>query len=225
MEPRRASQKQIGRPRQFDPERAIERALEVFWRKGYEAASLPDLTRAMGINRPSLYAAFGNKEELFRRVLDRYATAEATFIATALEKPTASQVIEHIFRGQFDFLTSKHHPRGCLLMQGTPPCGDPSDPVRREIVARRNTSESAIRHRLQQAQSQGDFSRKVNTTYLAKFITAIAHGISIQAASGATRAQLQALAVMATRACNDYPFSRAPKGSAFRSKVTQTFNR
>ncbi len=156
---------------------------------------------AMGINRPSLYAAFGNKEELFRRVLDRYATAEATFIATALEKPTASQVIEHIFRGQFDFLTSKHHPRGCLLMQGTPPCGDPSDPVRREIVARRNASESAIRRRLQHAQSQGDFSRKVNTVHLAKFITALAHGISIQAASGETRAQLQALAEMAIRAC------------------------
>ena len=83
-----------GRPREFDVEKALDRALEVFWRKGYEGASLPDLTRAMGINRPSLYAAFGSKEGLFRRALDRYAEGPAGYVAGALAEPTARAVAE-----------------------------------------------------------------------------------------------------------------------------------
>src|ERR1051326_7706866 len=81
-----------GRPREFDTEKALDAALGVFWRKGYEGASLPDLTRAMGINRPSLYAAFGNKEELFRRAVDRYVEGPASYVRWALEAPTARAV-------------------------------------------------------------------------------------------------------------------------------------
>ncbi len=237
MKLRRASPKQIGRPRQFDPERALQRAMEVFWRKGYESASLPDLTRAMGINRPSLYAAFGNKEQLFRRVLDRYARGEATFIAVALRKPTATQVIRHIFRGAVQFLSDRNHPRGCLLMQGVPPCGDATDPVRREIVARRLATETAIRNRLQRAQAQGDLARTVSAADLARFITALVHGLSIQAASGTTRGELQTLADMAMRhaptGCNlsppyqvatrhraCYHFPPTQKASASRPRIT-----
>src|SRR5437867_5809784 len=83
-----------GRPRAFDVEQALDRALEVFWRKGYEGTSLPDLTRAMGINRPSLYAAFGNKETLFRKALDRYAAGPAAYVHAALDEPTARAVAE-----------------------------------------------------------------------------------------------------------------------------------
>ena len=79
----------LGRPRAFDIDQALDCALRVFWRKGYEGTSLPDLTKAMGINRPSLYAAFGNKEELFRKALDLYAEGPAAFIREAVEKPTA----------------------------------------------------------------------------------------------------------------------------------------
>lgn len=202
MKQKRTAVKRSGRPREFDVDRAVDRAMEVFWRKGYEAASMPDLTRAMNINRPSLYAAFGNKEQLFRRVLDRYATGVATFIATALDKPTLKAVIPDIFHGTAQFLSVKRHPRGCLLMQGTPACGDVADSVRREIVARRVATEVAIRNRLKRAQAQGDLARDVNAADLAKFITALVHGISIQAANGATRAQLQTLAEMAIRACS-----------------------
>ena len=74
----------MGRPRAFDVDKALDRALEVFWRKGYEGTSLPDLTEAMGINRPSLYAAFGNKESLFRKVLQRYTDEHMAFIGAAL---------------------------------------------------------------------------------------------------------------------------------------------
>src|SRR5687768_2471443 len=83
-----------GRPRAFDEQAALEAALGVFWRKGYEGASLSDLTEAMGINRPSLYAAFGNKEALFRRVLERYAQGPACYVREAAEAPTARGVFE-----------------------------------------------------------------------------------------------------------------------------------
>src|SRR5262252_2095208 len=83
-----------GRPRAFDRDRALDQALQVFWRKGYEGASLSDLTRAMGINRPSLYAAFGNKKSLFRQVLDRYIEGPGAYAGEALKQPTARAVVE-----------------------------------------------------------------------------------------------------------------------------------
>ena len=88
-----------GRPRAFDPEAALDRAMHVFWTKGYEGASLSNLTRAMRINRPSLYAAFGNKEELFLKVLDRYANGPLAYFRKALAAPKARDVVEQIFRG------------------------------------------------------------------------------------------------------------------------------
>ena len=106
-----------GRPRSFDPDKALDRALKVFWKKGYEGASLPDLTRAMGINRPSLYAAFGNKEALFRKAVERYEQGPAGFAREALELPTARQVVERLLRGGICVGTSARGPRGCLMVQ------------------------------------------------------------------------------------------------------------
>jgi AcrR family transcriptional regulator len=83
-----------GRTRQFDANQALDRALEVFWDRGYEGASLEELTAAMGINRPSLYAAFGNKAELFRKALDRYQTGPLSFLGEALSQPTARSAVE-----------------------------------------------------------------------------------------------------------------------------------
>src|SRR5207245_10721957 len=88
-----------GRPRAFDPDVALERAMHVFWAKGYEGASLSDLTRAMRINRPSLYAAFGNKEQLFRKVLDRYMNGPLAYFGKALGSAKARDVVVQIFRG------------------------------------------------------------------------------------------------------------------------------
>src|SRR3954467_11842308 len=123
-----------GRPRGFDVEQALEDALKVFWRKGYEGTSLDDLTDAMKINRPSLYAAFGNKEKLFRRALERYSNGPASHVCAALQAPTARAVAERTLIGTVDLLTDPRHPRGCLIVQGALACGDASEVVQRELA-------------------------------------------------------------------------------------------
>src|SRR2546423_9970140 len=105
----------IGRPRAFDVDLALDRALHVFWRKGYEGASLSDLTQAMGINRPSIYAAFGDKEALFRKVLDRYAEGPTAHVMKALEHADARVAMERLLLGAADAATSPSWPAGCLM--------------------------------------------------------------------------------------------------------------
>src|ERR671918_521967 len=101
-----------GRPREFDLDEALERAMEVFWRQGYEGTSLGELTAAMGINRPSLYAAFGNKEALFRKALDRYVDERMAFIRAAIEEPTARRAVEALLRGYAASVTNPGTPPG-----------------------------------------------------------------------------------------------------------------
>src|SRR5881628_1096224 len=156
MKSKRQAASTVGRPRAFDVDEALDQALKVFWRKGYEGASLPDLIRAMGINRPSLYAAFGNKESLFRKALDRYAGGPAAYVSEALKEPTARAVVERLLSEAASLLGDRRHPRGCLMVQGALSCGEEADPVRRELAARRSAGEVEIRQRLVRAKSEGD---------------------------------------------------------------------
>ncbi|MBC8108113.1 MAG: TetR/AcrR family transcriptional regulator [Anaerolineae bacterium] len=189
-----------GRPRAFDLDRALEAALKVFWRLGYEGASLPDLTKAMGINRPSMYAAFGNKEELFRKVVGRYSAGACEHVASALGRPTARKVAESLLRGTAEMLGDSKHPAGCLLVQGALACGADSNCVRNELAARRAAGEAAIRKRFERAVREGDLPRGATAADLARFITTMQHGMSVQATGGATRKQLLQVADLAMRA-------------------------
>src|SRR5579863_7556709 len=110
---RHLGERHIGRPRAFDPDKALEAALQVFWRKGYEGTALSDLTAAMGINRPSIYATFGNKEALFRKVLDRYSERMTNYMGEALKEPTARAVAERLMAGTADLLSCPANPKGC----------------------------------------------------------------------------------------------------------------
>jgi AcrR family transcriptional regulator len=190
----------IGRPREFDPDAALDHALAVFWRKGYEGTSLADLTRAMGINRPSLYAAFGNKEELFRRALDRYAEGPAAYVRAALHEPTARAVAERLLSAAIDVVTDRRNPRGCLLVQGALACGEAAESVRRELVARRLASEAALRERFKRARAAGDLPDDSDPSDLARYMMAVVQGLAVQAAGGASRAKLRRVAALALRA-------------------------
>ena len=184
------STKPTGRPREFDADEALERALELFWRQGYEGTSLGELTAAMGINRPSLYAAFGNKESLFRKALDRYVGAGMAFLRDALEEPTARGAIETLLRGYVALVTDPRTPAGCLTVNGALACGPDTDSIRAELTARRLAGEAAIRARLQRARKDGDLPPDANPTDLARYINTIAQGIAVQAAGGASHKQL-----------------------------------
>jgi AcrR family transcriptional regulator len=189
---------QPGRPRAFDPDAALDRAMHVFWTKGYEGAALSDLTRAMRINRPSLYAAFGNKEQLFRKVLDRYVDGPVAFFGKALAAPKARDVVEEIFLGAVRMADDPRTPAGCLLVQGALACGDAS--VRKQVAARRAAAEVALRSRLQRAKREGDLPKNADPGELAGYVMTVVRGMAVQSAGGASRDQLRRVAQIALRA-------------------------
>jgi AcrR family transcriptional regulator len=188
-----------GRPRAFDPETALDAAMRVFWQNGYEGASLSELTQAMNINRPSLYATFGDKATLFRKAMERYVEGPASYVETALKRPTARAAVEALFEGAVNLTTSQANPRGCLSIQaGT--AGAEQDPIRCEMARMRQAGVHAVQERLEQGQREGDLSSTVDVAALARYVTTVIRGLGIQAADGDTREDLMAVARTAMQA-------------------------
>ncbi len=188
-----------GRPREFDEDKVLDAALLLFWRHGFEGTSLAALTRAMGINVPSLYAAFGNKEDLFNRALERYLQRPASYLPKALEAQTAREVAERLFRGAIDMAMNPRHPDGCLLVHGALVSGPGSDAIRKNLARRRAGAEQLVRKRFERAIEQGDLTATANAAQLARFVVTVLWGLSVQAAGGATREQLEEVATHAMR--------------------------
>jgi len=188
-----------GRPSNFDHEEALEKALHVFWARGYEGASMAELTEALGINKPSIYAAFGNKEELFRKALARYTSGPAAFVREAMKEPTVRQVVEKFLLLAVDFFSDRSTPNGCMIVQAALTGGQGSSEIQQELIAYRKNFETSFRERFDLAKEQGDLPQHVNTKQLAKYIATIHQGMSVQATSGATREELSAIVEMALK--------------------------
>jgi AcrR family transcriptional regulator len=190
----------VGRPRGFCIEGALDKALQVFWQKGYEGTSLTDLTEAMGINRPSLYAAYGSKEELFRKAVERYTEGAASCMSKSLSEPKARDAAERFLRSGIGLVAGGDHPRGCLMVSGALSCGDEADTVKMELAARRAKTECILRDRFERAKDESDLPEKTNPADLAKYITTVANGMAVQASGGATAEELERIVDVAMMA-------------------------
>jgi AcrR family transcriptional regulator len=187
-----------GRPRTFDAEKALNRAMLVFWRKGYLGTSLSDLTNAMGIRRTSLYAAFGNKKSLFRKALEHYAKGPSSYLSEALREPTARAVAERLLSGVIDLLTDPETPTTCMWVHGALSCGD--DPLRKEFAAQRTAALAQLRLRFKRAITDGDLPADSDLNALAHFVQTINLGLTVQASTGATRKELLQIVEIALKA-------------------------
>lgn len=188
-----------GRPRAFDTDKALDEAVELFWRRGFDGTGISDLTTAMGINPTSLYGAFGNKEELFRKALDRYTEGPAHYIIEAFGEPTGRATIERLLHGAADATTEPGCPPGCLTVTGGLASGPASEGARDELIARRNGGETAIRARLAQARDEGELPACTDTDGLGRYFATVYQGIAVQASGGATREHLHQTVDLAMR--------------------------
>lgn len=189
----------IGRPRAFDPDKALDQALTLFWEKGYEGTSLTDLTEAIGVNKPSLYGAFGGKEQLFFKALARYQERLGTFAAPSLALPSARSGIEAFLRALATFQSAKGTPRGCLLVQGALTGSEDSRRVAQVLCEVRESGVEMIRKCLEDALKRGELPLDTDISALARFFGTVSQGISVQAASGVPTNELHQTISIAMR--------------------------
>ncbi|MET7702915.1 TetR/AcrR family transcriptional regulator [Streptomyces sp. NPDC005485] len=194
-----AGTRQRGRPRSFDRETALEKAVLAFWEHGYEATSVSDLTRVMGIGAPSLYAAFGDKQSLFEEAVNSYGRKYGSFSERALaEEPTVRGAIERTLREAAAEYTEDDRPHGCLVIHAATNCTTPE--VEESLRARRNANLAAFESRIRAGISAGELPADTDAAALARHTGAIIQGMSQQARDGATRQELEALAALAMTA-------------------------
>jgi AcrR family transcriptional regulator len=190
----------VARVREFDTDAALDQAMLVFWRLGYERATLAELTKAMGINRPSLYAAFGSKEQLFRMALERYASGPDAYEPRALALPTAREVALELLRGGADRQTQPRKPHGCLAVLGTRTNGADSSPIGKMLIEARLAGEAEVCQRFERAKAEGDLPPDADPAALAEYIRTVIYGMTVKAASGATRDELERVIEVAMHA-------------------------
>lgn len=193
------SSKSPGRPRAFDPDEALDKAMRLFWAKGYEGTSLSDLTEALGINRPSLYAAFGNKEELFRKACERYAACASSMSVCSLEGRPVQEAVAAFLYGTAEGAPNEEHP-GCMLVTAALATSEESESVRQEMCQARNQVQNAWQERFERAVRAGELPEGSDPATLARYLMTVSNGMSVQARSGATREELRQVATLALRA-------------------------
>ncbi|MEV6109331.1 TetR/AcrR family transcriptional regulator [Streptomyces sp. NPDC051940] len=190
--------RQRGRPRSFDRDQALRQAVFTFWEHGYEATSVADLTHAMGIAAPSMYAAFGDKRSLFEEAVRAYAEAYGRFSARALGEPTARGAVARLLREAAAEHTTPGRPRGCLVVSGATNTTSPE--VREFLRGMRQANVRSIEERVQRGVDEGELPPGTDAGVLARYVGTVFQGMAQQARDGATREQLEAVAEQAMKA-------------------------
>jgi AcrR family transcriptional regulator len=193
------------RPRKIDTDTALEAALRVFWRKGYEGTSYADLVAATGVERPALYAAFGNKEALFLLALKRYGASYGSYVWEALEQKTSRQVALRVLEGAAELSTRFPDHAGCLGINGALAGSDEAEPVQRALIEWRAAGEEALRSRFERAKRENDLPADADCAALAAYVLAVAHGMAVQAKAGFSRERLM---TVVRQAMTTWPRSR-----------------
>ncbi len=183
-----------GRPREFDYDQALDRAMHVFWSKGYEGTTMPDLTEAMNMNRPSIYAAFGNKQELFRKALERYTEASLQKFRDLLAPPRLHDALEQFLLGTAEGFANGDCPRGCFSVQAALVGGTDSKDACQYTLEQRELIVGVLKDRIAGAISQGELPPATDAAELARFYTTILQGMSVQSVGGLGCAELKSIA-------------------------------
>jgi AcrR family transcriptional regulator len=191
--------KKMGRPRGFDENVALDAAMNLFWERGYEGTSMAELSKAMDLTPPSIYAAFGDKKSLFRLAAKRYAAGPAQYQAKALLEPTLREVIFALFRNTVEFLTEPGHPAGCMTLTGAMACSVEADSAKELMTEIRKQNEAALKARLQQARKSGEMAADLNVDDYSRYLSTLLGGLAIQAANGTSKAAMKRTANMALR--------------------------
>lgn len=189
-----------GRPKCFNAQQALEKAMLMFWQYGYEATSISDLTKALGITAPSLYSTFGDKADLFEKCLDFYIEHEACAIDQIFMQAKTSKIaIELYFRENLNRLVQANKPKGCMLVVATMNCSDSNLSIQKQLLLKRNQSKAKIYARLKQGQLQGEIPETVDLNVMTDFYVTLLQGMTIQARDGADQKQLAGVVDMAMK--------------------------
>src|SRR6202007_1783411 len=189
-----AIESKMGRPRGFDENAALDAAMRVFWAKSYEGATLSDLTSAMGINKSSMYAAFGDKAALFRRAMERYREGPMRYMREALEKPVLRDAVASLLHGTALYLSKPGHPRGCFSVQAALACGVDAEPIQQAMIEWRKAGEEALRKRFVLARRAGELPEDISPAALARSIPIVMAGLAVQAVNGGSRDEMKRIA-------------------------------
>ena len=215
-----------GRPRSFDRDAALRKAMKTFWKFGYEGASMAALTEAMGINSPSLYAAFGSKEELFREAVALYLETEDSKGRAILdEEPTARAAIHAMLRNSVSNLARPGAPQGCLLILGDSNATPENNGVRQYLCQRRRDIQTGIDTRLRRGVSDGDVPADADIEAMAAFYMTVIQGLSLRARDGASRDAMNGIVESAMAAWDSLAVSRAAQSSRIKGEARKSGQR
>ncbi|NHB58261.1 TetR/AcrR family transcriptional regulator [Acinetobacter sp. 194] len=189
-----------GRPKCFDENQALEKAMLLFWQYGYEATSISDLTQSLGITAPSLYGTFGDKVELFKKSLDYYLANEACPIDEIFKQAKTAKIAMELYLFEnLKRLIQDHKPTGCMLVVSTMNCSITNQQIQTELLNKRLATKQKIFARIQQGVKQGEIPSTTDIQAMTDFYTTMLQGMTIQARDGATMEQLEHVVIMAMK--------------------------